>query len=449
MTGRRSELMGLRLRQRKLAGIAVAASAVLAAWHAAPAWAGWRLQGATAASIAYNQGATFDPARPAFFFDGVSSITNSGLYRTTPSLVQTAANPAVLPATPEGYNHAGDLSFDAVGRRLLLALECYYPGAGGNTCGVGAIGVADPQTLRFLYYVDLDRTQIQKAMWVEISPDGRWIWTSSGTHLLVYRAAEVNRTIAERQRAGAVGGLMGTDLGPVLPSSEVTGAAFYEDALTRSPRLLLSLNRGTYSELISYPVGAAGDGTPRLLANAPTSELTVVKSSLDSEPEGLAVTGAGLSSNPLGGVLDWQMLPVITPTTVFTRILSFLPSPAPPRDGATTSARQRMRPALVRGLRVTVVCNSWCTSTATVTIDGRLARGLGLLSPSARLRPYTVGTGRSTLGHGRRVLSIRFTPRSRDAVMRVRSARLSLLVSSVDAYSRLKETYRLSVTVSR
>jgi hypothetical protein len=179
---------------------------VVAGWTAAPALAGWRASNATKASIAYNQGIAFDQADGNFFLDGVSSTTNSGLYRTDGNLVQTGSNTAVLPPSREGYNHAGDLSFDPVGRRVLLPLECYYPARGGNTCGVGAIAVADPASLRFQYYVNLDTTQIQKAMWAEISPDGRWIWTSSGTHLLVYRAADVNQTTAGRQRAGNLGG---------------------------------------------------------------------------------------------------------------------------------------------------------------------------------------------------------------------------------------------------
>ena len=48
-------------------------------------------------------------------------------------------------------------------------------------------------TLAFRYYVKLDPAQIAKAMWVESSPDGRLLWTSSGSDLLAYRAADVSR----------------------------------------------------------------------------------------------------------------------------------------------------------------------------------------------------------------------------------------------------------------
>ena len=202
--------------------------AMTAGWGAAPALAGWHPNTTTTASIAYNNGITLDLTRGSFFFDGVSSTTNSRLYRANSNLVIAASNPAVIPRTKEGYNHTGDLSFDPVRRRVLLPLECYYPASGGNTCGVGAIGVADPVTLRLLYYVNLDPLQIKQAMWAEISPDGRWIWTSSGTHLLVYAASAVNRTIADRQRTGAIGGIVGKDLGAVLPATGVTGATFYQ-----------------------------------------------------------------------------------------------------------------------------------------------------------------------------------------------------------------------------
>jgi hypothetical protein len=291
--------------------------AVLAAWFAAPALAAWNLNGTSLTSVAYNQGMTFDGAG-SFYFDGVSSTTNSAIYRTTSSLSLTASNPAVIPATKEGYNHAGDLSFDPTADRVLLPLECYYPNSTpSNTCGSGAFGVVDPSTLAFLYYVRLWTPQIQKAMWDEISPDGRWIWTSSGTHLLAYNAANVNQQEADNQRAGVWGGLGGTDLGPVLPTSDVTGAAF------STGRLFLALNRGTYFQVVSYGVGTAADGSPTLLSANPTVEITVTKSSSNNESEGLAATAAINGAYPLGGLLHWQMLPSIT---LYSRILNYTPT---------------------------------------------------------------------------------------------------------------------------
>ena len=291
--------------------LTVAAAATLAGWGAPSALAAWRLDSITNTSIAYNQGVTFDRAGRSYFFDGVSSATNSGLYRTGPSLSQQAARYFELPATAEGYNHTGDLSFDPIGRRVVLPLECYYPGAGGNTCGSGAIGIADPVSLAFRYYVSLDRSQIQKAMWAEIDPAGRWIWTSSDTHLLAYRARDVTQATAAGQRAGTVGAISGTDLGAVLPTGSVTGAAFYP--AKRPGRLFLSLNRGTSFEVVSFRVRSAPDGSPTLADATPRHEVTVARSFDNDEPEGLAVSG---------GVLHWQMLPAIR---LYSRLLDFTP----------------------------------------------------------------------------------------------------------------------------
>jgi hypothetical protein len=190
-------------------------------------------------------------------------------------------------------------------------------------------------TLHFLYYINLDRAQIRKAMWCEISPNGRWIWTSSGRHLLVYPAAAVNRNAADRQRAGASRGLTGRDLGAVLPVGGVTGAAFYEDALSAAPRLVLALSRRTYSEVVSFRTGSTRDGRPRLLSTTPRSEIVVPRSPSHNESEGLTVTGVGNALNPLGGMLHWLMLPVVSRSSVYSTILSYLPEP-PGRAPHTT-----------------------------------------------------------------------------------------------------------------
>lgn len=293
----------------------------VAGWSAAPAVAGWRLARTTTASLSYNQGITFDQASGNFFLDGVISPSNSALFRADATLSQNAQNTAVIPPTTEGYNHVGDLSFDSLRRRLVLPLECYYPfSTPSNTCGKGAFGVVDPTTLGFRYYVNLWKPQIQKAMWDEISPDSGWIWTSSGTHLLAYKAASVNQQTAAYQRAGVWGGLGGKDLGAVLPTGNVTGAAFVADPTAGGWRLFLALNRGTYFQVVSYPVGTAADGTPALLSSIARIEITVRQSFSNYESEGLAVTPAVNGPYPLGGILHWQMLPYFT---LYSRILNY------------------------------------------------------------------------------------------------------------------------------
>jgi hypothetical protein len=173
--------------------------------------------------------------------------------------------------------------------------------------------------------VNLAPAQIAKAMWAELDPSGRWIWTSSGTHLLVYWAGDVNPWLAARQRAGAAGGILGRDLGPVLPTSGVTGATFVVLPFTHVRELMLAVNRGTTSEVISYEV-TGGPGLPALVSTTPQSELTVPQSFLNNESEGLATTGVFNVTDPLGGVLHWQMLPKITLLSLFSRILNYVPS---------------------------------------------------------------------------------------------------------------------------
>ena len=174
--------------------------------------------------LSYFQGLTHSAAG-SWFFDGITV----GLFRTDRGLVQKADAPSALTPelTAQGFNHVGDLTWDArEGGRLLLPLECYVPGApnGGNTCGRGAIGVTDPATLKLRYAVALDPADIAKAMWAEVSPGGAELWTSSGSDLLAYDVNAVAPGAAAplrpvRRLAGAV------------PPSGVTGAAFYRGRL--------------------------------------------------------------------------------------------------------------------------------------------------------------------------------------------------------------------------
>ncbi len=207
------------------------ACALAVAGPAAPASAKdpdrWQLRDVRTMPIEYFQGITAN-ARPSLFFDG----TFTGLYRTDSKLREKARVENEIPldvATREGYNHIGDISWDEpLSRdtgRVLLPLECYRPGApnGGNTCGTGSIGVADPTALAWLYYVKLDPAEIPKAMWCEVSPDRKLLWTSAGKDLLAYSLADVNPANAAPLAAPIhpVVRLKGA-----VPPSGITGAAF-------------------------------------------------------------------------------------------------------------------------------------------------------------------------------------------------------------------------------
>jgi hypothetical protein len=288
----------------------------------------WTLSGWSSVSTFYWQGVTSaGPSAPLYFSGPVE-----GLYRTNRWLGQTAAMSQAIPASVkavEGYNHVGDISFDGRdGKRVLLPLECYSPGGpnGGNTCGTGAIGTADPDTLAFRYYVKLDPAEIPKAMWVEASPDGL-LWTSSGNDLLAYRAEDVSAANASpaappihsvRRLAGAV------------PPSGVTGAAF------RGGRLLLAGAQGT-----TYQVWSVDLATGK-------RRLEVELKKVQGEAEGLHITSL------LGGTLHFLVAPLAVKPTFGPSVglLHFTPGS---RKGlrVSASATRRGTPRPRVKLRVT------------------------------------------------------------------------------------------------
>ena len=297
----------MRVTPRGLRLLVVLAVALLAPVSAASAAdpGRWRLTGQSPIPFEYFQGMASDPGRHVWF-DGVFA----GLYRTDDQLRERARQPIEIPpavTASRGYNHIGDPTWDArKGGRVLLPLECYTPGApgGGNTCGRGAIGVADPLTLQWRYLVELDPAEIPKAMWAEVSPDGRLVWTSSGDDLLAYRTAAITRAAAAGPPLRAVKRLAG-----VVPASGITGAAFYGD------RLLLAGSGPAGFEVSSIDLAT---GARRLEIQRPA----------ELESEGLDVLDA------MGGVLHWIVRPLAGPGNV---LLHF--APTAPRGRLRLTAR--------------------------------------------------------------------------------------------------------------
>ena len=239
----------------------------------------WAFTGTSSMPLYYYQGVTADPAGR-LYFDGI----DFGLYRTDAQLREQARNDDVIPpavTATEGYNHIGDISWDAAERgRIILPLECYYPPV-GNTCGTGSFGVANPETLRWRYYVKLDPAFIAKAMWAELSPDGTTIWTSSGGDLLGYRAKDVKPS-----HAAPAGPRIkpSVRLRGAVPPTGITGATFY------GGRPFVAGQDGDLFQVWSIDVATG--------ARELEIERTIV-----GESEGLAVFDS------LGGVLHWQVQP--------------------------------------------------------------------------------------------------------------------------------------------
>ena len=255
----------------------------VAAPSASAAGAGdWIRTGRSTMPLNYFQGVTHDD-RGKLYFDGVAT----GLYRTDTKLHEEARNLDVIdPAahSDPGFNHIGDLTWDrAEGGRLILPLECFDASKSPtNTCGIGGFGVADPDTLQWKYWVKLDPADIPKAMWAEVSPDGKLIWTSSGGDLLAYAAKDVVRVNA--QPAGPVIRPVKRLVGAV-PAHGITGAVFV------GPRLFLAGQDGSRFQVTSVDL-TNGKGTPE------------IEETFNGESEGLD------TFKGLGGTFHWMVMPI-------------------------------------------------------------------------------------------------------------------------------------------
>jgi hypothetical protein len=236
------------------------------------------------------------------------------------------------------------------------------PGApnGGNTCGRGAIGVADPASLRLRYAVPLDPADIPKAMWAEVAPGGQQLWTSSGRDLLAYDTAAIapGATAPPRPIARLAG---------AVPPSGVTGAAFYRG------QLLLAAGDGGVLQV--WSVDLTGATPPRLELELP---------GVAAESEGLDVLDAR------GGVLHWLLSPFASggraPTygAGHSELLTFVPA---------ADARLRLRATplqIVAGRQTTV------TATVTARYAGRVhpVQGARVSGGGARARTNRDGTAR-------------------------------------------------------
>ena len=309
----------------------------------------WRQTGRSAIPLEYFQGMASDPDRHVWF-DGVFA----GLYRTDVRLRERARREIAIPAevtAARGYNHIGDPAWDArEGGRLLLPLECYTPGApgGSNTCKRGAIGVADPITLQWRYLVELEPGEIAKAMWAEVSPDGRLVWTSSGRDLLAYRATAIDGSAGPLRAVARLSG--------VAPPSGITGAAFYGD------RLLVAGATPAGFEVTSIDLAT---GARRL----------EIRRAAELEPEGIDVL------DRFGGVLHWIVRPLSGQGNVLLHY-----APTTPRG----RLRLSVRPAVLAAGRRTRV-------RFRATHAGRPVPGVVVRAAGHWVRTGAAGTARMTL----------------------------------------------------
>lgn len=244
--------------------------------------------------IEYYQGVTSNPSGD-LYFDGV----NVGLYKTDSQLHEVARNGNVIPAAVAanpGFNHIGDISFDDANNRVLLPLECYSPFATpSNTCGIGGVGVADPDTLQWKYWVKLNPTQIPKAMFNEVSPNGSLLWTSSGPDLIAFDVSDIKASNAVGTPGAQVLQKSKTIAGGV-PVSGITGATFFRGRLYMAGQNnnLPGKPMQVWSEDVSLADPVAAKDSLRL----------EIEKDVVGESEGLDTFYS------LGGSLHWQIQPI-------------------------------------------------------------------------------------------------------------------------------------------
>ena len=220
----------------------------------------WREVGRSKIPWTYWQGMTHDQTGARYF-----SGTHVGLWKTDKRLNEIARNPDVIPLDVhlrEQYNHIGDISYYR--GKVYLPLECYYFEA-GNTCKTAAIGVADAKTLEWNYYVRLHPDpDMEKAMWNEVSPNGKLLWTSNQDSdgkpdLVAYRLSHIVRANAAPD-AGSIRPVRVLENG--VPPSGITGATFIGKRLFLAgggPEQIWSVNLADGSRRLELQIDFVGE----------------------------------------------------------------------------------------------------------------------------------------------------------------------------------------------
>ena len=289
----------------------------------------WQYVGANATPIRYFQGMTPDDLGQVYF-NGVTQ----GVYRTANG-TENGGHYHIIPRgvwKRERYNHIGAIAFSR--GRLLLPLECYYPGRRRSPCRTGAIGFAN-RNLRWLYYVKLSTQEIRQAMWAAVSSDGQTLWTSSGHWLLGYRMADLGAGNAAPH--GPVVHAYRSLPAPIRPGHRgpgITGGTFL------GSRLLVAGRQGSRQRVWSIDTVTGA------------MQLEIERSDR-GESEGLAI---------FGGQLHWQVQPFTSayykrhPNHRHGLVLHFLPRRQAPTAPPSPARPPPARPCIDPFERLLGVC---------------------------------------------------------------------------------------------
>ncbi|MFL5894334.1 MAG: hypothetical protein ACJ76Z_04370 [Thermoleophilaceae bacterium] len=365
---------------RMLTRIAIVACCLAAAAPAQAADPGrWVRTARTFVVTDYRQGVASDAVH--VYFAGPFQ----GVYRTaTSTLREQARNSNAIPGDVqqrEGYNHVGDITLGptapAAPSLLLLPLECYQPlQQDSNGCHTGSIGVVDPATLRWRFYVKLDPAEVPKAMWLAADPASDRVWTSAGPDLLAYRLSDV--AAANAAPGGPVLHAVAR-LADAVPPGGIAGGAVV------GGRLFVSNQDGSTISVFSIDPAT---GSRVLEIERPAAR--------GQEVEGLDLGGWG------GGILHLEVAGgVVTPVD----LSSYLPAGIPLRVAAGPRVKAARR-AAVR-VRVTASANGYKVAVpgVRVSLDGKHAStdasGNAVLRVKLRRGRHMVSATRRGLRAGR------------------------------------------------
>ena len=187
--------------------------------------------------------------------------------------------------------------------------------------------MADPATLAWKYEVKLDPATIKKAMWAAVSPNGKLLWTSSGSNLLAYAIADISASHSWPAHP-AIKPVK--TLKNAVPASGVDGGAFFQGRLFLAGTLgnvhqvwSIDTSNGVRRLEISRTIVGEQEGIDFVSQDGGK----VRPVALCSDPSCGAATH--YTSNSFGGLLHLMVMPQpdgkTPPTYAAATILSFDP----------------------------------------------------------------------------------------------------------------------------
>jgi hypothetical protein len=111
-------------------------------------------------------------------------------------------------------------------------------------------------------------------------------------------------------------------------------------------------------------------------------------------------------------------------------------------------ARQKLKTALAKGMKITVDCNEPCAATLSATLDAKTAKKLKLLPRKSKAKSVKVASGKLGSGPGKRTATLKFTSKAKKAFKRQKKVKLAVAAALTDAAGNGSST-KLTATLKR